>query len=68
MRSVNPAYIPRNHLVEEMIAAAIQHGDYTPFETMLHILMNPYEEQPGAERYAAAPAPAEQVYRTFCGT
>lgn len=68
MRGVNPAYIPRNHLVEEMIQAAIERDDYAPFETMLRILMMPYEEQPGAQRFAEAPAETEKLYRTFCGT
>lgn len=68
MRSVNPAYIPRNHLVEAMIAAAVEAQDYAPFEEMLRMLMNPYEEQAGAERYAALPPESETGYRTFCGT
>ena len=68
MRSVNPAYIPRNHLVEEMITAAVERQDYAPFEDMLRVLMNPYEEQAGAERYAALPPENETGYRTFCGT
>ena len=68
MRAVNPAYIPRNHRVEEMIRAAIDQQDYGPFEAMLRVLMTPYEEQQGAERYAEAPAESETVYRTYCGT
>ena len=68
MRSVNPAYIPRNYLVEEMIAAAVEDQDYAPFEAMLGVLMNPYEEQVGAEKYAALPPESETGYRTFCGT
>ena len=68
MRSVNPAYIPRNHLVEEMIAAAVENQDYATFEKMLGVLMNPYAEQAGAERYAALPPERETGYRTFCGT
>ena len=68
MRSVNPAYIPRNYLVEEMIAAAVEDQDYAPFEAMLGVLMNPYEEQVGAENYAALPPESETGYRTFCGT
>jgi serine/tyrosine/threonine adenylyltransferase len=35
---------------------------------MLAVLSRPYDEQPDAARYAEAPAPSEQVYRTFCGT
>ena len=68
MRSVNPAYIPRNHLVEEMIAAAVEEQDYAPFEEMLQVLMNPFEEQAGAERYGALPPEGETGYRTFCGS
>jgi len=68
IRSVNPAYIPRNHLVEEMIAAAVESKDYAPFEKMLGVLMNPYTEQAGAETYAALLPESETGYRTFCGT
>jgi uncharacterized protein YdiU (UPF0061 family) len=68
MKSVNPAYVPRNHLVEEMIAAAVENQDYAPFEKMLAVLMNPYAEQAGAEKYAALPPESEMGYRTFCGT
>ena len=32
MRAANPAVIPRNHLVEEAISAAVNNGDFTPFE------------------------------------
>lgn len=67
MDRVNPVYIPRNHLVEEALAAATA-GDQGPFEQLLTVLAAPYDERPGLERYAA-PAPADfGVYRTFCGT
>jgi len=68
MRSVNPAYIPRNHRVEAMIRAAVEEQDYGPFQEMLGVLMSPYAEQPGAEKYAEPPGEDEAVYRTFCGT
>ncbi len=68
MRSVNPAYIPRNHRVEAMIQAAVERQDYGPFEEMLGALMLPFEEQPGAEKYAEGPGEDQKVYRTFCGT
>jgi hypothetical protein len=35
---------------------------------MLRVLMNPHEEQAGAEIYAEAPGETDMVYRTFCGT
>ena len=68
MRSVNPAFIPRNHRVEEMIAAAVERGDYGPFKTMLAVLMRPYNDQPDAAKYNEAPRPGGPAYRTFCGT
>jgi uncharacterized protein YdiU (UPF0061 family) len=67
MRAANPAYIPRNHRIEEAIAAAVR-GDYGPFHRLNAVLARPFEEQEGAEAYALAPLPDEEVRRTFCGT
>jgi uncharacterized protein YdiU (UPF0061 family) len=67
MRSVNPVYIPRNHLVEQALNAA-EAGDLQPFEQLLGIVTRPYEEQPGKELFAAPPKPHEVVQQTFCGT
>ncbi len=67
MQRVNPAYIPRNHLVEEALTAATE-GDLGPLERLLDAVTAPYDERPGHERYAA-PAPDDfGAYRTFCGT
>lgn len=67
MDRVNPIYIPRNHLVEEALAAASR-GELTPLDDLLVALSAPYDERPGLQRYAA-PAPADfGAYRTFCGT
>ncbi len=68
MRAVNPAFIPRNHLVEAALDAAVAREDFAPFEELLEVLSRPYEERPGCERYAAPPAPEERVQQTFCGT
>ena len=62
----NPIYIPRNHLVEEALAAAGD-GDLHPLDTLLAAVTSPYRPQPGLERYAE-PARAFGPYRTFCGT
>ena len=67
MDAVNPAFIPRNHRVEAVIAAGLD-GDYAPFEEMLEILAHPYEDQPGQARYAEPAPPDSGAYRTFCGT
>jgi uncharacterized protein YdiU (UPF0061 family) len=67
MDRVNPAYIPRNHLVEEALASATA-GDLDPLERLLDAVTAPYDERPDLERYAA-PAPDDfGRYRTFCGT
>jgi uncharacterized protein YdiU (UPF0061 family) len=66
MDRVNPVYVPRNHLVEEALAAATD-GDLAPLHRLLEALHDPYEERPGLERYAA-PGPDDGRYRTFCGT
>jgi len=67
MDRVNPVYIPRNHLVEEALAAATD-GNMAPFEQLLEALHAPYDERAGLQRYAE-PAPDDFVnYRTFCGT
>ncbi len=68
MRRANPAIIPRNHRVEEIIAAAVAHGDFAPFEAMLDAVTRPYEDRPEAARFAEPPAPEERVLETFCGT
>jgi len=66
MDLVNPLYIPRNHLVEEALAAATA-GDMAPFHTLLDVLQQPFTERPGLQRFAE-PGPADTGYRTFCGT
>lgn len=68
MRAVNPAFIPRNHLVEEAIAEATNGGDFSIFENLLSVLSRPYEDQPAFSRYADPPRPEQIVRQTFCGT
>jgi protein adenylyltransferase len=68
MRSVNPAFIPRNHRIEAVIQAAVAHDDFAPFEELLAVLSKPYEEQPALADYANPPEPHQRVLQTFCGT
>ncbi len=69
MRSVSPALIPRNHRVEEALAAASDEGDLVPFERLLDALGQPYDEAGDLSPYAEpAPAAVTACYRTFCGT
>jgi uncharacterized protein YdiU (UPF0061 family) len=68
MRRASPAVIPRNHLVEEALAAATA-GDMAPFDALLAALRNPWDEAALLTRHAL-PAATEvtRSYRTFCGT
>lgn len=67
MRRVNPAFIPRNHRIEAVIAAGVL-GDFTPFEDLLTVLSRPYDDQPDFADYAEPPRPEQRVTQTFCGT
>jgi uncharacterized protein YdiU (UPF0061 family) len=64
----NPVFIPRNHLVEEALDAAVA-GNLSLLEEMLSILARPYDYQANYEQYLAPPAADfDQDYQTFCGT
>ena len=65
MRRANPGFIPRNHRVEEALSAAVEEGDYAPFETLLKILARPFEDQPEFAVYAEPPPEGQSHYRTF---
>jgi serine/tyrosine/threonine adenylyltransferase len=67
MKAVNPAFIPRNHLVEAALSAAAD-GDLEPFERLLAVLARPFDDQLDAAEYALPPRPEQVVRATFCGT
>lgn len=67
MRAANPALIPRNHRIEEMIQAAVA-GDHGPFERLMQALAHPFDDQPDFADLARPPSPDEAVQQTFCGT
>ncbi|MDO9071893.1 MAG: YdiU family protein [Rubrivivax sp.] len=68
MRRVSPWIIPRNHRVEEALAAATA-GDLAPFQRLLAALLRPWDEAPELAAYAEpAPAAITAGYQTFCGT
>ncbi len=68
MRHTNPAVIPRNHRVEQALKAAVEDGDFIPFEEILCILEHPFEDRPELAGYTEPPQEDERVLRTFCGT
>lgn len=68
MKEHNPSIIPRNHLVEEALEAAVKEGDYEPMERLLKVLSKPYAYLEEQKKYNSLPAPSACPYRTFCGT
>ena len=68
MEGSNPVFIPRNHLVERAIEAAVESNDFSEMKTLLTILSKPYEEQSRYGEYMKPPKSHEVVHQTFCGT
>jgi uncharacterized protein YdiU (UPF0061 family) len=67
MRKANPVVIPRNHKVEEALAAA-NDGDMTPFQALLEAVRDPFAVTPSNEPFCDPPENPDKGYRTFCGT
>ena len=68
MQRSNPAVIPRNHLVEEALAAATERGDLGPLERLMAALAAPYDHSRARPGFSGPPASDDRPYRTFCGT
>lgn len=68
MRTRNPAVIPRNHMVEQALAAAVESGDYNPIERLIAVIQKPFVESAEAAEYMSPPADGGEDYKTFCGT
>ena len=67
MRRQNPAFIPRNHNVEEALQAATSADDYSVMERLLDVLATPYDHGRDLPVFSTSSS-GEQPYRTFCGT
>ena len=67
MRQHNPAFIPRNHKVEEALAAATSSNDLSVMERLLEVLATPYDHDRDLPAFSE-PDSSQQPYRTFCGT
>jgi uncharacterized protein YdiU (UPF0061 family) len=66
MQRHNPAFVPRNHLVEAALAAATAGHDLSAMERLLDVLTAPYDHERDLPMFSA-PGSGEP-YRTFCGT
>jgi uncharacterized protein YdiU (UPF0061 family) len=67
MRRHNPAFIPRNHLVEGALEAAADTGDLTVMTRLLDVLSSPYDHGRDLPEFSN-PGTTDRSYRTFCGT
>ena len=67
MRRHNPAFIPRNHNVEDALLAATSRDDVSVMERLLEVLATPYDHERDLPMFSA-PRSGERTYRTFCGT
>ncbi|GFE51740.1 UPF0061 protein [Roseobacter cerasinus] len=65
MQAASPRIIPRNHRIEEMIAAAVS-GDYAPFTRLMQALADPFHTDD--TDLMRPPTKAQRVPATFCGT
>ncbi len=67
MQQHNPAFIPRNHKVEEALSAASEHGDLNPLNRLLTVLAMPFDHRQDFPEFSE-PADDLTGYQTFCGT
>jgi uncharacterized protein YdiU (UPF0061 family) len=51
MDAINPRYVARNYLVQQVIEAT-ERGDRAALPELLDVLRRPYDDQPGRERFA----------------
>lgn len=68
MSSNNPAVIPRNHLVDAALDAAVTKGDYCVMNKLIAVLSDPYAHNTEQAEYAGLPDLSSGPYQTFCGT
>ena len=68
MRRSNPAFIPRNHLVEAAIHAAEQDGNFALTHKLLEVLAHPFDYDQKLPKYQTPDRPEAVPYQTFCGT
>ena len=63
----NPILIPRNHRVEQALAAA-NLDNLSPLHRLTNVLSSPFDKHEGDEDLALPPTEIEEVTQTFCGT
>ena len=67
MNSINPYFIPRNHIIELCISEAVG-GDLSRFNKLAQAIKTPYSEETEFDGFSKPPEDHEIVRQTFCGT
>jgi len=68
MRKTNPAIIPRNHKIEEVLSSANENNDFKPMHKFIEALKKPYEDRGEISDYKYPLPNNSGAYKTFCGT
>ena len=68
MKTINPAIIPRNHRIEEVIREVYASEDMTLFHRLLSAITSPFDIQDGTQDLMSPALPDQRVFKTFCGT
>jgi len=68
MKSNNPIFIARNHLVEACIQEAITTNTFVKTNNLLEVLQNPFEKNINLNHLSSTPDEAQKITQTFCGT
>ena len=67
LKQSNPAVIPRNYIVEEVLIEASENSNMVPFNKFLEVLSDPYVDKMD-DFYKNPPVKVDENYKTFCGT
>jgi len=68
MQGNNPVVIPRNHIVEQLLAESELSGDLIHIEEFLKVIGSPYQVLAETHKYQNLPSDGDKRYQTFCGT
>jgi len=68
MSKNNPVFIPRNHIIEKIIGAAMEENDFSLLDKALIAFSKPYEFSSEVIGFMNAPTLNQKVHQTFCGT
>ena len=67
LNAINPAYIPRNHQIQDVIDLAYE-NNFSKMLEMIEVVQDPFKEKDKYSSYMNAPSGEQKVKRTFCGT